>query len=221
LTSHRSSRDSERGEHRRLWFGVPMRLVRRVSGGVTGNAQLTALTAVALLVLFAVEGVTLLRMGTLLSVHAFVGVVLVPVAGLKVASTAWRMLRYYLGDPAYVRHGPPHPLLRFVVGPGVVVSTFAVLGTGIALLALGRTQGPIVLLHQASFVVWLGAVGVHVLTRLPRLADALRRRVPGSALRVAILACTLAAGFAVATLTLPAADRLQDGVTARIGTDSR
>lgn len=207
---------------RDLWFSSRVQRLRRIlAGGVRGNAQLTALTAVALLVLLAVEGVTLLRLRSLLSVHAFVGVVLIPVAGLKVASTGWRMLRYYLGDVAYVRQWPPHRLLRFVVGPLVVVSTFAVLGTGVALLALDRTQGPIVGLHKASFVVWLGAVGLHVLTRLPRLLEALRRRVPGGALRAAVLACTLAAGFALATLTLPAADHLQDRVTAAIGVDAR
>ena len=73
------------------------RLKRFFVGGSHGNEQLTALVAALLLVLLAVEGATLLRINALLTVHAFVGMLLVPVVGLKLASTGWRMLRYYLG----------------------------------------------------------------------------------------------------------------------------
>jgi hypothetical protein len=76
-------------------------------------------------------------------------------------------------------------------------------------------------LHKASFLVWLGAVGLHVLTRLPRLWSAFHRRVPGLGLRLAAAAVSVVAGVAVATLTLPAADHLQDGVSAHVGFDER
>jgi hypothetical protein len=45
---------------------------RLFRGGSDGNRQLTAIAAVVLLVLLAVEGATLLRVTSLLTVHAFV-----------------------------------------------------------------------------------------------------------------------------------------------------
>jgi len=161
-----------------------------------------------------------LNLQSLLTVHAFVGMLLIPVVALKLASTGWRMLRYYLGGEEYVRRGPPHPFVRLLVAPVVVASTGCVFATGVLLLALDRTAGAIVALHKASFVVWLGATSVHVLTRLMRLPHALRLRRPGLALRLAVAASALVAGTAVATLTLPSADRLQDAVSARIGVDA-
>ena len=57
------------------------------AAGVEANARLTASVAVVLLVLLALEGVTLLQLGSLLRVHVFVGMLLVPPVLLKSAST--------------------------------------------------------------------------------------------------------------------------------------
>lgn len=197
-----------------------METVRRLLPGASaGNEHLTAVVAAILVVLLAVEGATLLGIESLLTVHVFVGVLLIPVIGLKLASTGWRMARYYLGGEEYVRRGPPHVLLRAVVAPLVVVSTITLFATGLLLLGLGETAGLLLALHQASFVVWLGATGVHVLAHLAKLPRLLRARAPGAALRGAIVACALVAGVSLATATLPAADHLQDRVTARVGID--
>jgi hypothetical protein len=195
--------------------------MKRYIGGSGGNEQLTAVVATLLLVLLAVESATLLDLRRWLTVHAFVGMLLIPVVALKLASAGWRMVRYYLGREEYVRRGPPHVVLRALVAPVMVASTIALFATGVALLALDRTRGPIVGLHKASFIVWLGALGVHVLTRLPRVWSALQLRIPGLSLRLAAVAASVVAGFAVATLTLPAADQLQDGISAHIGLDDR
>src|SRR5437016_7099827 len=128
-------------------------LRRLFRGGSDANEQLTALTATLLLVLLAVEGATLLRITSLLTVHAFVGMLLIPVVGLKLASTGWRMLRYYLRGEEYVRRGPPHLVLRVLVAPVLVASTVFVFATGVALLVLGQTHGLLVGLHKASFIV--------------------------------------------------------------------
>jgi len=192
--------------------------VRRF-GGSDGNEQLTAVVATLLLILLAIEGATLLNIRSLLTVHVFVGMLLVPVVALKLASTGWRMLRYYLGADDYVRRGPPHPFLRMVVAPLAVVTTIVLFATGVALVVLDRTSGIVVGLHKASFVVWFGAVGVHVLVRIVRLPDALRLSRPGIAVRVGLAAATVAAGVAVATLSLPAADHLQDRVSVQVGFD--
>jgi hypothetical protein len=189
-------------------------------GGSDGNEQLTAVVATLLIVLLAIEGATLLDLGPLLTVHAFVGMLLVPVIALKLVSAGWRMLRYYAGAEEYVRRGPPHALLRVFVAPVVVVSTVVLFATGVALLATARTEGPIVALHKASFVVWFGAVGIHVLVRSVRLPAALRWRLPGTALRLGLVTVSLVSGFAIATLTLPAADQLQDRASAHVGLDA-
>ena len=195
-------------------------MARRLSGRSDGNEQLTAIVATLLLVLLATEGATLLDMHALLTMHAFVGMLLIPVVALKFASTGWRMARYYLGDPEYVRRGPPHVAVRVLIAPVIVVSTTLLFGTGVALLALDQTQGTIVGLHKASFVVWLGAMSLHVLMRAFRLLPALRQLSAGTAIRVGLVGASVAAGFMLATLTLPAADRLQDTMSGSVGIDA-
>jgi hypothetical protein len=196
------------------------RLARVVAAGSAGNEQLTAIVACVLVVLLAVEGATLLNLRFLLTVHAFVGMLLLPVVGLKLASTGWRFLRYYGGAEEYVRRGPPRLALRVLVAPVVVVSTVVLFGTGVALLALDRVSGTIVGLHKASFVVWLGATGVHVLAHVGRLPRLLSARLPGLGVRVALAGASLLAGAAFATMTLPGADHLQDRLTASVGIDA-
>src|SRR5689334_24442367 len=97
--------------------------LRRPVGGSAANEHLTAIVATLLLPLLAIEGATLLGIRSLLTMHAFVGMLLLPVVGLKLATTGWRMLSYYRGLDEYVRRGPPHLLLRALVAPLVVAST--------------------------------------------------------------------------------------------------
>ena len=196
------------------------RLKRLFAGGSAANQHLTAVVGAILLLLLAIEGATLLRLRSLLTVHAFVGMLLIPVVALKLASTGWRMLRYYLGADEYVRVGPPHVLLRVLVAPVIVVSTVVLFATGVALLVLDRTSGIVVGLHKASFIVWLGATAVHVLAHVGKLPRLLRTRFRGIALRLSLVATAVAAGALLAVATLPAADRLQDRASARIGLDA-
>src|SRR6201986_4706504 len=99
-----------------------------------GNEQLTALAGILLVVFLAGEGATLLNLRALLTVHAFIGMFLLPGVALKMASTGWRMVRYYLGQEEYVRRGPPAFPLRVIVAPVVVASTIVLFGTGVYLL---------------------------------------------------------------------------------------
>jgi hypothetical protein len=194
------------------------RTTKRILGGSDGNEQLTAIVATLLLLLLAVEGATLLNMRSLLTVHAFVGVLLIPVVAVKLGSTGWRMLRYYLGADEYVRRGPPHLLLRAIVAPVLVASTIVLFGSGVGLL--GQREGALVGLHKASFLVWFGATTVHVLTRVLRLPRAIRLPSPGIASRLGIVGASLVTGLALATVSLPAVDHLQDSVSAHIGVDA-
>jgi hypothetical protein len=146
---------------------------------------------------------------------------LIPVVALKLVSTGWRALRYYLGAGEYVQHGPPHVVLRVLVAPVIVISTVVLFATGVVLLALGQTSGTMVGLHKASFVVWFGATSVHVLAHLLKLPRLLRTRFRGMALRLSLVATAVVAGALLAIATLPAADRLQDRASAHIGLDAR
>jgi hypothetical protein len=198
---------------------VRPRLKRLLLGGSAGNEQLTLVLAAVLLLLLAVEGATILQIRSLLSVHAFVGMLLIPVVGLKIVSTGWRMARYYLRGEEYVQRGPPHLLLRMLVAPALLLSTLVVFGTGVALLALDQTHGTLVGLHKAGFVVWIGAFALHVLAHLLRLPRLWRLPVPGAALRLGVVTLAVVAGVTLATETLPAADRLQDHAAAHVGFD--
>jgi hypothetical protein len=196
-------------------------LKRLLAGGSIGNEQLTAVVAAILLLLLAIEGATLLQLNSLLTVHAFVGILLIPVIVLKLASTGWRTLRYYTNAAEYVAAGPPHIMQRVLVAPVIVLSTIVLFATGVALLILDETHGTIVGLHKASFIVWVGATSLHVLAHLLKLPRALRARAPGAALRAAAVGATVVGGVALAVATLPGADRLQDHVSAHVGLDAR
>jgi hypothetical protein len=179
---------------------------RRARQRVEASSRLTAGTAVVLFVLLAIEGLTVLRIGQLLTLHVVVGLLLVPPVIVKIASTSWRFARYYLGDPAYREKGPPVVVLR-VLGPFVVVLTVVLFASGIVLLldpnGLG---GHLLLIHRASFIIWLAVMAVHVLGHLVetgRLAPRdwmrrTRRRVPGAGLRQLIIVASLAAGVILA-----------------------
>jgi hypothetical protein len=134
------------------------------------NERLTAMTGAVLLVLFVAECLTLLNLGKLLTLHFFLGMLLLGPVGLKVGSVLWRFTRYYTGSAAYVRRGPPGPLQR-VTGPFVVLTTLAVLGTGIMLLVEGSGPGggPWIQLHHMSFLLWAFVILIHLASYVPRL----------------------------------------------------
>lgn len=184
--------------------GAPGRLP-----GADGNERLTALTGAVLLVLLAAEGFTLVSLGPLLPVHFFVGMLLVGPVLVKAGSTGYRFARYYTGAPDYRRKGPPTPLLR-LIGPFVLLSSLAVLGTGVLLALAGPGNRQFLFLHKASFVIWFVLMTVHVLAyvwRVPGLiaADLPRSRRPGGAgavARWAAVTVALASSLILAAATL-------------------
>lgn len=185
--------------------------VHERSGGSVGNERLTSMVGVVLLCLLAVELATLLRLGQLISVHVFVGMLLIPPIALKLGAVGFRFIRYYAGSPSYRSKGPPQVLMRVFVAPLLVASTLVLFGTGVALVVVGPRSSFVLTLHKASFVLWSGAIGVHVLwylLRIPGLASAdwsRARRIGGWGARIALVVAVLAAGVALATATLPLA----------------
>ena len=178
------------------------RTQRRADGGVEANARLTASGAAVLLIVLAVEGVTILRIRELISPHVFLGMLLIPPVLVKMASTGYRFARYYLGAPAYRRKGAPPILLR-LLGPVVVILTVVLLASGVALLlASPAWSQQLLFVHKASFVLWFLAMTVHVLGHLAEVArlaprDWLRRArrdVRGAGSRQWLIAGSLVAG---------------------------
>ena len=175
-----------------------------------------------LLLLLAAEGVTILRLGRLLTAHFFIGMLLLGPVALKAGSTIYRFTRYYTGSDPYRRKGPPAPLLR-LLGPIIIASTAGVFGTGIALAVTGPAgQQTWLFLHKGSFIIWVCAMTVHVLAYLPRLGKLLAaesrggRRVGvhadhaprtaavvgGRGMRIFLVAASLLAGLVIAMLTV-------------------
>jgi hypothetical protein len=190
-----------------------IRAERRAEQGVASNARLTASNAAVLLVLLAAEGVTILRVRQLVTPHVFIGMLLIPPVLLKIGSTGYRFVRYYLRSPAYRRKGPPQALLR-LLGPVVVLLTAAVLASGVALVLAGPAWSrQLLFVHKASFVLWFFAMTVHVLGHLAEVArlaprDWLRRtrrEVRGAGSRQWLIAGSLVAG---ALLGLAMLDRV-------------
>jgi hypothetical protein len=189
------------------------------AGGVSGNERLTALTGSVLLIGFAVEGATLLSLGRLLTLHFFLGLLLIGPVLLKIGSTGYRFVRYYAGAPAYVRKGPPAPLLR-VLGPFLIVTSVAVLGTGVMLAIVGPASGPWLFLHKATFVLWFGVMTIHVLTyvwRLPRIllspkTAELGLRAGAGWIRALLVAVSLLGGLVIALLLVHLVHPWEPGV---------
>jgi hypothetical protein len=192
-----------------------------------------------LLVLLAVEGFTILRIGRLLTLHVFLGMLLLGPVALKGGSAIYRFARYYAGSASYRRKGPPAPLLR-LLGPVIILLTACVFGSGVMLAVVGRSQGPWLLLHKGSFILWFGAMAIHVLAYVPRLPRLLAAEARGAApaeggrhrggryarraaealggrgTRLALLTASLLAGLVIALLTVHLAGHWQaDGIPVR------
>jgi hypothetical protein len=192
--------------------------------GVEGNARLTAMNAMVLIALLAVEGLTIISVRRFITLHIFLGILVIGPVMLKTGSTMYRFARYYTGAPSYLAKGPPHPVLR-VLGPLVIVSSLTLLGTGLALLtAKPGSAGLLLTAHQASFIVWVASMTIHV---LGHLKDAfltswrdLREGAnspagPKRTLRLTLIALALIFGVATATALMPAAASWTNGTADR------
>jgi hypothetical protein len=192
-----------------------MTLARRhrageTAGGVAGNERLTAMTGAVLIVLLAAEGFTLLALHAMLTLHFFIGMLLVGPVLLKMGSTGYRFARYYLGAEPYVRKGPPLLLLR-VLGPLVMITSVGVIGTGGLLAFAGPGPSPWLALHELFFIAWFVVMTAHVCWYAPQLPRLLRSGSPhlararatlaGAGQRWLLLAAALAVGLVIAVAT--------------------
>jgi hypothetical protein len=187
-------------------------------GGTDGNEILTSATAAVLTILLLAEGITILRMGGLVGVHMFVGMLLIPPVLVKLASTGYRFVRYYTGARIYREKGPP-PLALRLLAPVLVASTVGVFVTGVWLLLLGHRSDQLLLLHKITFIVWGVVFAIHFLAYAPRVVRSLRadwgsvrrQAVPGTGFRGLLVAASLGAGLALALSLLSAISGWQSG----------
>jgi hypothetical protein len=186
------------------------------SGGAEGNERLTVMTGAVLLILLAVECYTILRIGRLLTLHVFLGMLLLGPVTLKAGSVLYRFARYYTGSAPYRRMGPPALLLR-VLGPVIMLSTACVFGSGIMLAVTGPSYGyggssGWLVVHRISFFAWIFFIVIHVVAYVPRLprllaAEARRARramevLGGRGARLALLIASPGAPVKLAELVL-------------------
>lgn len=186
----------------------------RGDAGAAGNARLTSTNGMLLIALLALEGVTILSVRQMITLHIYLGTLLLGPVLLKTASTLYRFARYYRGGPGYRRKGPPHPLLR-LLGPFVILTSLAVLGTGIGLIVVGPNHSNLLLtLHQGSFIVWIALMTIHVLGHLREAATESWRELhpaPGDsaakhrATRAAAIVIALVLGVGAAAALMPSA----------------
>ena len=174
------------------------------------NERLTGSTALVLLVLLAIEGVTVLQVRSLLTLHVFVGMLLIPPVLVKISSTTWRFAKYYLGSPEYRHKGPPAAALR-VIGPFLIMLTVVLFASGVlVLVGPFAWRARFLQAHQASFVLWFVLMTVHVLSHVGDTArlstkDWARRTrglVGGARTRRLVMTLSLALGVVLAALTV-------------------
>jgi hypothetical protein len=177
-----------------------------------GNERLTAAVGLVLIALTLIELATVVfGLGQFMSLHVFVGFVLIPPVLLKRASTGWRFTRYYTRHPAYLLKGAPQIIMR-LLAPMLAAATVILFASGVAIgVTHGRALRIARQLHGPASVIWMILVGVHVLVYLRRafvsvkddVHPASRAEVRGAKARAYILAAAIVAGVVAGTATLP------------------
>jgi len=199
------------------------------------------MTGMVLLIGLLVECYTIFQIGHLLTLHVFLGMLLLGPVTLKAGSVLYRFVRYYTGNEPYRRKGPPAPLLR-VIGPVIMLLTACVFGSGVMLAVTGPgdngSPSGWLQIHRISFIAWAFFIVIHVLAymwRLPRLLAAEARGVArpegaaagtaaarrharraievlgGRGTRLALLTASLLAGLVIALLTVHLAGQWESG----------
>jgi hypothetical protein len=182
-----------------------------------GNERLTAAVGLVLIVLTLIElGTILFGLHQFLSLHVFVGLVLIPPVLLKLASTGWRFARYYAGSEPYRLKGAPEFAMR-LLAPLLVAATVVLFASGVAMAFVhGNSLVVARRLHGPVSVLWMVLIGVHVLVYLKRafisskhdVTAASRASVRGARGRTYLLAGAIVAGVLIAGSTLPVQHRL-------------
>jgi len=183
------------------------RVLRRVDG-VEANARLTGSSAAVLLLLLAAEGLTIPLIQRLLTAHVVIGMVLVPPVLVKLGSTGYRFVRYYTGKPAYVKRAL-HRRCSGWSAPSWSCSPWLCSGAGSRCCSQPSNGArDLMFLHKATFVLWFGAMTIHVLSHLSDTAKLAprdwygrtRREIAGTRSRQWLLVVSVALGILLGML---------------------
>ncbi|MHB1521022.1 MAG: hypothetical protein ACYCWN_06875 [Ferrimicrobium sp.] len=113
----------------------------------------------------AIEGVTIVFIGQLISIHVILGMILLPIMAYKIIVATYRFAMYYLGAPDFKHAGPPEMLLR-VIGPLLIATTVILMASGIVLV-YAKPDTPTAAfwlnIHRDDFVAWFALMAFHVL----------------------------------------------------------
>lgn len=175
------------------------------------NERMTALAGAILFVLIMVELVVTANLHGLITQHVFVGVLLSGPLVVKMFSTGSRFVRYYAKSPAFVRSGPPNPLLR-LMAPFLVLLTLLVFISGFALAFVGPMHmGLFLKIHAASVALWIPMLAVHIYAHVRKVPSLIAsewakqptQRVSGRGGRFGINISALIIGAIAAVVMLP------------------
>lgn len=149
--------------------------------GVVGNSRLTSMLGVVLLVLLIVQVASAVFFALLTynvaffngpaydivrPVHFLVGFALMPLIGLKLASTGWRFSHYYLRNRAYRTAGPPSWPAR-LIAPLLIVSGISVTASGVEMWSFQNQLGwPWTAIHNVAAFTFVAVLVVHVVLHI-------------------------------------------------------
>jgi|SRR5579884_2495107 hypothetical protein len=192
----------------RAWWETPAK-PEPDGSGPRANRRVTALTGLLVLPLAALVLLTGLLFGSLWHVHYFLAFLLLPLVLLKVGSTTYRMVRYYLRSGLYRFIRPPYPLAR-VTSPLLVVSVVLLFVSGIAMWATHSRRDPWGWLHTDAAIAFSCLVALHLGMYVPEAlraaGDDLKSEPVASAPhrrdRLAVIGVAAAAGLVLAVATI-------------------
>jgi hypothetical protein len=167
---------------------------------VFGNRALTSWAGLALLPGLAVVAVTGLVFGSYWQLHYIAGLSLIPLLFVKLGSTTYRAVSYYLRRAVYRAAGAPEWVGR-LLAPALIASTVVAMATGIWMWSQHSEAQPWAKLHVLSVIAMGGCVGLHLLLRTPLSLRAVARDGTGALrsnmprIRIAAVGVALAIGL--------------------------
>jgi amino acid transporter len=160
----------------RAWWETQSEEERPEAAGPRANRRLTALTGAIILPLALLVLLTGLLFGSFWHVHYFLAYLLLPIVLLKVGSTTYRAVRYYLQSGAYRFIRPPYPIGR-ITSPLLVLSVIVLFTSGIAMWLTHSRGDPWGFLHTDAAIAFCGLALLHLAMYLPEALHAMRREV--------------------------------------------
>ena len=141
---------------------------------VFGNRALTSWAGSGLLPGLGVVALSGLVFGRFWQLHYVAGLALIPLLILKLGSTGYRALSYYVRRAAYRAAGAPERIGR-LLAPALVLSTVVAMASGIWMWSQHSEAQPWAKLHVLSVVAMGGCVALHLLLRTPISIQAVGR----------------------------------------------